>query len=112
MNMLEVKELYHLDGPFDFVIEAQTHVVFGPGLTGEILEKPTPGYYKYSVSTHGYAPEKGPNPPFILCGPHANDGMVVSQARLTDEASTIMALFGLQMPSDIDGRAVRELIMD
>ena len=110
MDTFEAKEIYHLDGPFDFVLEAQTHVIFGQELTGPLTDTPKPGNYKFSVSTHGYAPEKGPNPPFILCGPDANAGAVVPQARLIDEAPTIMALFGLAMPEDIDGKPVLELI--
>lgn len=110
MNKFEVKEIYHLDGPFDFVLEAQTHVIFGQGLTGDLCNKPEPGNYKFSLSTHGYAPEKGPNPPFIISGPDANVGNVIKQARLVDEASTIMSIFGLEMPEDVDGHVVEGLI--
>lgn len=110
MNTFEAKEIYHLDGPFDFVLEARTHVVFGQNLEGSLLDKPEPGNYKFSLSTHGYAPEKGPNPPFIISGSDAKDGVILNQARLVDEAPTIMSLFGLNMPCDIDGKAITELL--
>lgn len=110
MNKFEANEVYHLDGPFDFVLEAQTHVIFGQNLTGDLCNKPEPGNYKFSLSTHGYAPEKGPNSPFIISGPDANVGKVVRQARLVDEASTIMSLFGLEMPEGVDGMAIKELL--
>lgn len=110
MNTFEANEIYHLDGPFDFVLEAQTHVIFGQGLSGDLLNKPEPGNYKFSHSTHGYAPEKGPNPPFIISGPSAKEGAVVKEARLVDEAPTVMSLFGLKMPDDIDGKVISEII--
>lgn len=111
MDSLEAEEIYHLKGPFDFVLEGQTHVVFGQGVTGPLVEKPEPGYYKFSLSTHGYAPEKGPNPPFIISGPDANKGMHLHKARLVDEAPTIMSIFSLSMPDDIDGRCIEGLTL-
>lgn len=110
MNRFEANEVYHLDGPFDFVLEAQTHAIFGQNLSGDLLDNPKPGDYKFSLSTHGYAPEKGPNPPFIISGPDANVNARVREARLVDEASTIMSLLGLEMPEGVDGCVIEELI--
>ena len=109
MTKEEVREIYHLDGPFSLVLEAQRHVVFGAGLSGVLLEKPEPGNYKFSVSSHGYAPEKSFSPPFIISGPDASRA-VIESARLVDEAPTIAALFGLSMPVGIDGHVLSEMI--
>ncbi len=109
MTKADVKEIYHLDGPFSLVLEAQRHVVFGAGLTGDLVEKPEPGNYKFSISSHGYAPEKSFSPPFIISGPAASCS-VIGEARLVDEAPTIAALAGFSMPDGIDGRVLTELI--
>ena len=109
MTKNEVKEIYHLDGPFSLVIEAQRHVVFGASLKGDIVETPEPGNYKFSISSHGYAPEKSVNPPFIISGPDAS-GVVIPSARLVDEAPTIAAILGFQMPDDIDGECLKNLL--
>ncbi len=103
MTRFEAEELYHLDGPFTLVLEAENNVIFGKDLTGSISSYPEKGCYKFSDSTHGFAPEKGPNPPFIAAGKRAKDSAFIKHARLVDEAPTIMSIFGLTLDG-IDGR--------
>lgn len=110
LDKLESREVYHLDGPFDFVMEAQTHTIFGEKTNAELVEIPKEGNYRFSLSSHGFAPEKGPNPPFVLSGPDAIKGRIIERARLVDEAPTIMSLLGLAMPDDIDGKVIEGLI--
>ena len=109
MTRFEVEEIYHLSGAFDFVIEGVNNIIFGPSLTGDFVRKPQKGDYKTSVSTHGFAPEKGDNPPFVICGNKADAGKRVKEARLVDEAPTIMKLFGIEM-KNTDGKVIKGLL--
>ena len=108
MTADEANRKYNLRGDFDFVIEAMPGVVFSQSLTDPIYSAPIPDSMKAPVSNHGFAPEKGPNPPFIVCGNQANAGARVKFARLVDEAPTILSLFGITM-TDIDGKTIEQL---
>lgn len=110
LNPFEAKEIYHLSGPFSCVLEARDHVVFGSEASGETARRPTEGDCRSSLSAHGFAPEKGPNPPFIVSGKRAAKGRVIEYGRLVDEAPTIMSLFSIDMGSGIDGRAMDLLV--
>lgn len=103
MTKFEAEELYHLSGPFSIVLEAENNVIFGKELRGNIISAPERGCYKFSDSSHGFAPEKGPNPPFIVTGKMAKDGAFIKHARLVDEAPTILSIFGLALDG-IDGK--------
>ena len=109
LTAYEAEEIYHLSGPFDFVLECQTNVIFGSALSGDLVCHPEKGSYKYSFSTHGFAPEKGANPPFIISGPDAKAGVHVRNARLIDEAPTVLDILGLSMPT-AQGRCIDGLL--
>ena len=109
MTKFEVNELYNLSGPFEFVIEGCNNIIFAPALTGALIKKPEDGDYKTNISTHGFAPEKGDNPPFVICGKKAIKGAEVREARLVDEAPTILSLFNIKMDG-IDGKVIEGLI--
>lgn len=93
---------WHMQGDFQFVIEAATTVSFGKNLKGELIESVDNSDYKFSVATHGHLPTKGDKPPFILSGPDIKMGTQISGAKLVDEAPTIMKIYGITM-EDIDG---------
>ena len=105
MTPFETEELYHLSGPFSLLLEAENNVIFGKDITGEIEAEPDNRCYKFSESTHGFAPEKGPNPPFIVAGKRAKECAFIKHARLVDEAPTIMSIFGIRLDG-IDGRSL------
>lgn len=109
MTKFETEEIYHLSGPFDFVAEGVNNVIFSPALTGALIQKPEDGDYKTNISTHGFAPEKGDNPPFVVCGKRANCDKEIREARLVDEAPTILSLFGIKM-KNIDGKPIKGLL--
>lgn len=60
-------------------------------------------------ATHGHLPEKGPQPVFAAKGPAFRDGAVLPSGRLVDEAPTLAAVLGLEIPG-ADGHPVRELL--
>ena len=109
MTKEEVREIYHLDGPFSLVLEARSHVVFGQSISGSLVDMPEPGNYKFSLSSHGFSPEKSFCPPFIISGPDAS-GVTIPWARLVDEAPTIAAVLGFKMPEGTDGHVLSAMI--
>lgn len=91
----ELKERYHLDGEFSFMLEGADGVTFGKEANLGIVEEIANSDYKYSVSTHGHMPEKGDKPPFILTGPDVIGNQVIHGGDLVQEAPTILRLLGI-----------------
>jgi hypothetical protein len=63
----------------------------------------SPSGKEFTAAAHGHAPEKGPKPPFIVCGGAAKPGARIPRAELIDEAPAILSLFNIPMPG-ADGR--------
>ena len=103
----EVKAEQHLDGGFSFVLESDGYTGFSNKWTRPVL-KPFSNDYKEGRATHGYLPEKGPQPTLIAWGPDIKPGAVLEDARLIDEAPTIAHALGLEM-KNVDGRVLTEL---
>lgn len=106
----EVKEQFHLDGAFSFVLEGGEGITFGkkPG-DGELVNHVTNEDYKWSTSTHGHDPRKGDKPPFIVSGPDVREGVILQGGDLVDEAPTIMELLGISM-ENVDGAPFSTLL--
>ena len=99
----DVQKRYNVSGPFSFLLEATEDVAFGSSFAGDVYcQKPVHG-------THGYMPEKGPQPVFLASGPAFRDA-VLKSAKLTDIAPTLAATFG-QTFEDADGQALTELLV-
>lgn len=109
LNTFECDATYHITGPFSFMVEGPQGIAFGKECTGNVVSPVLQGDYKTAQATHGHSPERGPKPPFLICGPLANRGMILSEARLVDAAPTILALCGIEMPS-ADGIPLNQLI--
>lgn len=112
MTAFEVKETYHLSGPFSLVIESTDGLIFYPSLSTPVLmNRKEADRYNISFSTHGYSPERGPKPPFVVSGKRAGGGKRIGWARMVDEGPTILSLFGIEM-DDIEGRVIEGLLKD
>ena len=59
--------------------------------------------------THGYHPDKGPQPTMLAFGSDIKAGARVEKARIIDIAPTVAASLGFNMP-DIDGRVITEML--
>lgn len=107
----ETQERYHLSGPFSIVIEGEDNLIFSPRTDiPYLMEREEADKYKIQFSTHGYTPEKGEKPPFVVCGRRANRNRVIEKGRLVDEGPTILSLFSLELDGDIDGRVIKGLL--
>ena len=104
-----LKEEWHLEGPFDYVIEGRLGTSFGNRCTEPIIMSTDNSDYKISVSAHGHMPTKGPWPTFFMAGPQIKQGVVVEEGHLIDHAPTWMAVLGVDMPT-AQGRVIKELL--
>jgi predicted AlkP superfamily pyrophosphatase or phosphodiesterase len=100
LTAAEAQKEYHLSGPFSFILESQTGVLFGDRFGTSVIEDPKKSGNAFVTAAHGHSPWKGPKPPFIICGKKAKTGCTISGARLIDEAPTILDIFGIPMNGD------------
>lgn len=105
-----LKEVWHLEGPFDYALEGRPGTAFGNACSGSFLQPVDNTDYKLSVSSHGHLPTKGPQPTFFMAGPQVKTGVVRETGRLIDEAPTWAALLGVEMPW-AQGQAFTELLV-
>lgn len=100
----EAAREYHVSGPFSFMVEAAENVAFDGTYTGDaILELDS------IKASHGYMPEKGPQPVFLAHGPTFRDNAVLKTARLVDIAPTLAAVLGQSLP-EADGTVLTGLL--
>jgi predicted AlkP superfamily pyrophosphatase or phosphodiesterase len=112
LNKEEMKREYHVDGPFDYVIESKRNISFGDRLdVGEIWSKRIPGEHKVGAATHGSRPERDENTMFIACGPSVKKGVYIETANMVDEAVTMAKMIGFDM-ENTDGRLLKEMLKD
>ena len=57
--------------------------------------------YRYGHATHGYLPDRGPQPVFLAWGPDVKPGVVLDRRPIVDAPCTMAALLGLEMPDYI-----------
>lgn len=105
----EAKEKYNLYGGFSFVLETDGYTSFGewtcrPSVRGFDLSD-----YRFGKGTHGHAPEKGPQPPFVAKGPSFKSGVIVPEGNVLNHAPTIAAALGLELPESM-GKPVLEIL--
>jgi len=99
----EVQKEEHLAGNMSFVIETDGKTEFTNQWMG--------GYFKeVRKGIHGHHPDKGPSPFFLGFGPSFREGAVIPHARLVDEAPTYAKVLGLELPEDIDGAPITEML--
>ncbi len=111
MPAFEAEEIYHLSGPFSLVLDSTDNTIFSFSPQMPVtMDRKEADEKNINYSTHGYSPEKGPQPLFAVCGKRAESGRIIEWGRLVDAGPTILSIFGLKMDSDIDGRVLDGLI--
>ena len=104
----EVKKAYHLDGDFDFVIEAKEGSSFNYKLDDPFEKAFNNEDYRTSVGTHGHIPTRGSQPALVFSGPGIPSGKVLEYARNIDIAPTCAKLLGFEM-TGCDGKVLEEV---
>lgn len=106
----QAKAEYHLEGPFDFVIESDRNVSFSDRLNNtEIWASREPGDHKIGMATHGSRPDRVETTAFLACGPGFKQGVVIDQANMVDIAPTLAEILGLSM-QNCDGEPMKGII--
>ena len=99
----------HLNGDFSFVIEADSYTSYGWEPFGPYFTTYDLSDYRTGRATHGFHPNKGPQPSMVMVGPDFNEGVVIDRRSTLDMAATIAKIFDFNMP-DIDGKPIEEAI--
>ncbi len=105
----EVRQRYGTYGSFSFMVESDGYTAFGDGWTEPLLSPIDFSDYRLGRAAHGYQPEKGPQPVFLGRGPAFRPGAILPSAQIIDEAPTLAAILGQEMPQ-AEGRCLRELL--
>ncbi len=104
----EAEREERLSGYFSFVIETDGYTAFSNDWNSPVVMDHQNDDYRFGKATHGYHPDKGPQPTLIAFGPDIKENTVIDRASLTDEAPTFAAALGLTLPN-ADGMVLRNL---
>ena len=105
----EVRQRYGTYGGFAYMLESDGCTAFGESWKEPLVNPMNLDDYRLGKATHGYHPEKGPQPVFVARGPAFRPGVVLEDAFTIDEAPTIAAILGQTMP-EAEGRILHELL--
>ncbi|MBO4388937.1 MAG: alkaline phosphatase family protein [Spirochaetales bacterium] len=106
----EVSQRYGWDGPFDFVLETDGYTTFSEDWLKEYIAGIDLSDYRLGRATHGYQPEKGPQPVFVATGPAFKKDVTIPFCLTLDESPTFAHILGQSMPQ-ADGRVLTELLV-
>lgn len=107
----EAEKRFRLSGEFDFVLETDGYTSFSEGITRPLTDNFSREDYRLGRATHGYMPDKGPQPVLYAKGPSFRNGAELERCDIVDEAPTFARALGFEMP-DTDGRVLEELLND
>lgn len=105
----EVREKYGQYGPFSFMVETDGSATFSEEFN-EPLDSPVViNDYRLGNATHGYEPEKGPQPVFYGRGPAFREHVTLPTGRIIDVAPTLARILGQELPK-AEGKCMQELL--
>ena len=96
-------------GQFSFVIETDGYTAFGDDYTRPLVKPLTNKDYRFGRATHGYLPEKGPQPILLAKGPDIKENICLSGNHIVNEAPTYAKILGFTLP-DADGNVITEIL--
>ena len=107
----ELARDHHWDGDFAFVVEGDGYTSFADGCTRPLVSNFDLKDYRMGRATHGYLPDKGPQPVFLCKGPDIKPDVMLPRHPIVDEGPTFAALLGIELQG-AQGTAMRELLKD
>ncbi|MBQ1846923.1 MAG: alkaline phosphatase family protein [Clostridia bacterium] len=110
MTEEECRAKHRLGGDFDFALETDGYTTFGEAVTRPLVANLSNSDYRLGRATHGYLPDKGPQPVFYAKGPAFRNGAELQRCNTVDEAPTLAKALGFDM-KDTDGRVLNELLV-
>jgi hypothetical protein len=88
------------------------HSAFGEDASGPAGKTKYDSYdYRMGAATHGYLPDKGPQPVFAAKGPGIKPNVTLERGLLVDQAPTFAELLGLSLPN-ADGSVIWDILLD
>lgn len=105
----ETEAEYGLSGDFDFMVETDGYTTFADPWHEPICNPIDFTNYRLGKATHGYEPEKGPQPVFVAAGPDFREDAYIPDAMIWDEGPTFAKLLGTEL-SEAEGRPLTELL--
>ena len=99
-----------MSGDFAFMLETDGCTAFGDDCHEPIVAPMDLSDYRLGKATHGYEPEKGPQPVFLAKGPAFRKDVMLPRGRVIDEAPTLAKIFGQTMPQ-AEGVCMDELLI-
>ncbi|MDO4199125.1 MAG: ectonucleotide pyrophosphatase/phosphodiesterase [Erysipelotrichaceae bacterium] len=106
----EMEEIYHAEGPYDFIIESKRDISFSDDTNcPDIFSYKIPGSHKCGAATHGSSPSRKETTLFIASGPSVKQGVVLPVRSMVDEATTMARMIGFEM-NDTDGKVMEEIL--
>jgi predicted AlkP superfamily pyrophosphatase or phosphodiesterase len=106
----EARKNEHFGGDFSFVLETDGYTSFGDSWKRPMIKNFDVTDYRYGRATHGYLPDKGPQPILMANGPAVRKGVVLEKGDLVDEAPTFAGILGLELP-DAEGKAIEDILV-
>ncbi len=107
----ECRRDYGLWGEFTFMLETDGYSTFAGDWKEPVVAGVNLSDYRLGAATHGYEPETGAQPVFVGRGPAFKEGAFLPSGSVLDEAPTMAAILGGQMP-DADGKPMWELLAE
>jgi hypothetical protein len=105
----EIAQSEHLDGDFAFVLESDGYTSFSDSCKRPLIAQLDLSDFRFGKATHGYFPDKGPQPTLVAKGPHIKAGVEIERRPIVDEAPTYAKLLGAVL-DDAQGTAIDEIL--
>ena len=105
----EARQREGLYGDFSFVIETDGYTSFGGNLAGSLISAADNSDYRLGRATHGYLPDKGPQPVLLAAGPAFKEGIMLESGSIMDNAPTLARAMGISFPK-CDGQVLNAIL--
>ena len=105
----EARNRYGIEGEFSFIVETDGYSDFTDEWRGPAVIPAGRTAFRYGHSDHGHMPEKGPQPPMIVCGPDFRKGVRLASGKVVDEAPTFARVLGRELQR-AQGKAIEEIL--
>lgn len=111
LDRKEAKERFHVDGPFDFIIETTLPISMSERLDCDCLwGSELHDGRRFTGGDHGGGPTLEEVTAFLAAGPDVRAGAVVERRPMVDEAPTLARMLGFEL-NDVDGAAIEEVLI-
>ncbi|MBE6556883.1 MAG: alkaline phosphatase family protein [Ruminococcaceae bacterium] len=105
----EAQREEHLSGDFSFVLESDSFTSFSSNISDSYFTSYDLSDYRLGRATHGYLPDKGPQPCMLMFGPDFKAGVSIPRRPTVDMAVTVAHVMGWSLP-DAQGEVIQEVL--